>query len=158
MYRKREQWHSFDNWSNTPFHRKHGVCYNSSLLGRSRPSSSVGIATGYALEGPGIESRWGEIFRTCPVRSWGPPRLLYNRYRVFVGVKSGRGVTLTSASLLVPRSWKGRSIPLLPLLAVRPAQSLSACTRVHFNLPYLYCKWTTWSLKMTMIISFGWLK
>jgi hypothetical protein len=29
------------------------------------PGSSVGIATDYGLEGPGIESRWGEIFR-CP--------------------------------------------------------------------------------------------
>jgi hypothetical protein len=26
--------------------------------------SSVGIATRYGLEGPGIESWWGEIFRT----------------------------------------------------------------------------------------------
>ena len=25
--------------------------------------SSVGIATGNGLDGPGIESRWGEIFR-----------------------------------------------------------------------------------------------
>jgi hypothetical protein len=25
--------------------------------------SSVGIATDYGLDGPGIESRWGEIFR-----------------------------------------------------------------------------------------------
>ena len=25
--------------------------------------SSVGIATRYVLDGPGIESRWGEIFR-----------------------------------------------------------------------------------------------
>ena len=38
---------------------------------------------------------WGEIFRTCPDRPWGPPSLLYNGYRVFPGVKSGRGVTLT---------------------------------------------------------------
>ena len=32
--------------------------------------SSVGIATRYGLDGPGIESRWGgdEIFRTCPDR------------------------------------------------------------------------------------------
>ena len=28
------------------------------------PDSVVGIATRYGLEGPGIESRWGEIFRT----------------------------------------------------------------------------------------------
>ena len=27
------------------------------------PSSSVGIATHYGLDGPGIESRWGEILR-----------------------------------------------------------------------------------------------
>jgi hypothetical protein len=42
------------------------------------PSSSVGIATGYGLDGPGIESRWegGEIFRTCPDRPWSPPSLL----------------------------------------------------------------------------------
>jgi hypothetical protein len=31
------------------------------------PGSSVGIATGYGLDGPGIESRWVEIFRTRPV-------------------------------------------------------------------------------------------
>ena len=44
----------------------------------------------------------GEIFRTCLDRPWGPPSLLYNGYRVFPGVKSGRGVTLTPHSLLVP--------------------------------------------------------
>ena len=27
------------------------------------PGSSVGLATDYGLDGPGIESRWGEIFR-----------------------------------------------------------------------------------------------
>ena len=27
------------------------------------PRSSVGIATDYGLDGPGIESRWGEVFR-----------------------------------------------------------------------------------------------
>ena len=62
------------------------------------------IATGYGLDGPGIESRWGEIFRTCPHRPWGPPSLLYNGYRVFPGVKSGQGVTLTPHPLLVPWS------------------------------------------------------
>jgi len=30
--------------------------------------SVVGIATAYGLDGPGIESRWGEIFRTSPDR------------------------------------------------------------------------------------------
>ena len=51
------------------------------------------------------------------------------------GVKIGLGVTLTPHPLLVPWSWKGRAIPLLPLWAVRPVQSLSACTSVHFTLP-----------------------
>ena len=97
------------------------------------PGSSVGIATGYGLDGPGIESRWGEIFHPCPDRPWGPPSLLYNGYRVFPGVKSGRGVTLTPHPLLVPWSRKGRAIPLLPLWAIRPVQSLNACTRVHFT-------------------------
>ena len=54
----------------------------------------------------------------------------------FPGVNSGRGVTLTPHPLLVPWSRKGRAIPLLPLLAVRPVQSLSACTRVHFTFLY----------------------
>jgi len=51
------------------------------------------------------------------------------------GVKSGRGVTLTPQPILVPWSRKSRAIPLLPLWAVRPVQSLSDCTRVHFTLP-----------------------
>ena len=51
--------------------------------------SSVGIATRYGLDGPGIESRWwGEIFRTGPDRPWGPPSLLYIGYRVFTGGKA----------------------------------------------------------------------
>jgi hypothetical protein len=55
-------------------------------LGRD---SSVGIATRYGLEGPGIESRCGrEIFRTRPDRPLGPPSLLYNGYRVFPGGKA----------------------------------------------------------------------
>jgi hypothetical protein len=49
--------------------------------------SSVGIATDYGLDGPVSIPGWGEIFRTCPDRSWGPPSLLYNGYRVFPGSK-----------------------------------------------------------------------
>jgi len=52
------------------------------------PGISVGIATGYGLDGLGIESLWvGEIFRTCPDRLWGPPSLLYDGYRLFPGGK-----------------------------------------------------------------------
>ena len=42
-------------------------------------------------------------------------------------------MTLTPHPLLVPWSRKSRAIPLLPLWAVRPVQSLSACTRVQFS-------------------------
>ena len=41
------------------------------------------LSTAYGLDGTGIESRWGEIFRTGPNRLQGPPSLLYNGYRVF---------------------------------------------------------------------------
>ena len=37
---------------------------------------SVEIASRYGLKGPGIESRWGEIFRTYPDWLRGPPSLL----------------------------------------------------------------------------------
>ena len=51
--------------------------------------SSVGIATGYGLDGPGMGSRWGgEIFRSRSDRPLGPPSLQYNGYRVFPGVKA----------------------------------------------------------------------
>jgi hypothetical protein len=65
--------------------------------------SVVGIATHYGLDAPGIESRWGEIFRTYPDRRRGPSNLLYNGHRVFPGGKCGRGVMLTTHPLLVPR-------------------------------------------------------
>ena len=57
------------------------------LILRSR-DSSVDISTRYELDGPGIESRWGDIYRTRPDRPWGPPSLLYNGYRVFPGGKA----------------------------------------------------------------------
>ena len=88
--------------------------------------------SGYGLEDPGIESRWRRDI-PCPDRPWGPTSLPYNGYRLFPGVKSGRGVTLTSHPLLVPWSWKNKATPLLLLSAVQPVQSLSACTRVQFT-------------------------
>jgi hypothetical protein len=50
--------------------------------------SVVSIATPYRLEGPGIESRWGEIFRTYPDRLRGPPSLLYSGTGSFPWVKA----------------------------------------------------------------------
>ena len=75
------------------------------------------MATGWTVRGsnPG----WGEVSHTCPDRPSDPPSLLYNRYRVFPGVKSGRSVRLTPHPPLVPRSRKSRAISLLPLWVVR---------------------------------------
>jgi len=102
------------------------------------PSSVVGIATGYGLDGPGIESRWKRDFPHLSRLALGPTQPLVQWVPGFSrGVKSGRGVTLTPHPLLVPWSIKGRAIPLLSLLAVRPVQSLSACIRVYFTLPFL---------------------
>jgi hypothetical protein len=97
---------------------------------RSR-DSVVGIATRYGLEGLGIETRWGEIFRTYPDRLRGPPSLLYNGYRVFPGGKVDRDVMLTTHPLLVPRLRKSWAIPPLTLWV------LLGLLRVPFTL-YLY--------------------
>ena len=57
----------------------------------SGPGSSVGIATGYGLDGPWMESRWGRDFPHLSSRSWGPLSLLYNGYRVFPESKERPG-------------------------------------------------------------------
>jgi hypothetical protein len=94
--------------------------------------SVVGVATGYGLDGSGNRIPVGARF-PAPVQT-GPgahPASCTMCTGSFPRVKSGRGVTLTTHPLLVPWSRKGRAIPLLSLWAVRPVQSLSACTRVH---------------------------
>ena len=142
------------------------------------------MATGYGLDGPGIESRWGrdfphlsrrvlgahpasctmgtgsfpgvksgrgvtlmvrgsnpgggEIFRTCPNRSSGSPILLYNGHRVFPRGKERPGRDADPSRLLVPWSRNSRAIPILPLWAVRPAQSLRALQGYSLPLPLLY--------------------
>ena len=57
------------------------------------PDSVVGIATGYRLDGPGIETRWGARF-SAPVQTGpgAPSSLLYNRYRVFPRGKERPGL------------------------------------------------------------------
>jgi hypothetical protein len=61
------------------------------------PGSVVGIATAYELDG---NTGGGEIFRSCPDRPWGTPRLLYNGYRVFPSdkVRPGRDAVPSPSS------------------------------------------------------------
>jgi hypothetical protein len=67
------------------------------------PGSVVGIATGYALDGPGIESRWGARFSAHVQTGLGAhPASCTMATESFPGVKRGRDVTLTSHLLLVP--------------------------------------------------------
>ena len=69
------------------------------------PSSVVGIATGYGLDGPGIESRWGARFSAPVQTGYGAhPASCTMGTGSFPGVKSSRGVTLTPHPLLVPWS------------------------------------------------------
>jgi hypothetical protein len=56
------------------------------LLVLCGPGSSGGIATGYGLDGPGIEYQWGRDFSHTSRR----PSLLYNGYPVFPGGKAAR--------------------------------------------------------------------
>ena len=60
------------------------------------PGSVVGIATGYGLDGPRVESRWEARF-SIPVQT-GPgahPDSCTMGTESFQGVKNGRGVALT---------------------------------------------------------------
>ena len=69
------------------------------------PGSVVGIATAYGLDGPEIESGWGEDFPHLSrpaLRLTQPPVQWVSG--LSPGVRCGRGVTLTSHPLLVPRS------------------------------------------------------
>jgi len=79
--------------------------------------SSVGIATDYGLDGPGIESRWGRDFPPVQTGPGAHPASCTMGTGSFPGVKCGRGMLLTTHPLLAPRSWKGRAIPLPPLWA-----------------------------------------
>jgi hypothetical protein len=76
------------------------ICGDQSVKGG--PGSVVGMATGYGLDGPGIESRGARF--PAPVHT-GPgahPAFCTMGTGSFPGVKSGRGVTPTLTPLLVP--------------------------------------------------------
>ena len=75
--------------------RKEGIIINNNLAPvlRCGPGSSLGIATGYGLDGPGIKSRWGARF-CAPVQTGPgahPASCTMNGYRVFPGSKECPG-------------------------------------------------------------------
>ena len=107
------------------------------LCTKSGPGSVVGIATGYGLDGLGIESRWRRDFPHLSTPSLGPTQPSVQWVPGFSRAKEWQGRDADPSPPSSTWSWKGRAIPLLPLWAVRPVQSLSACTRVHFT--FLLC-------------------
>jgi len=116
--------------------------------------SSVGTATGYGLDGPGIESRWRRDFPHLSSPALGPTQPPVQWVpRLSPGEKRGRCVTLTPHPLLVPWSRKSRAVPALPQWAVRPVQSLSAFTRVHFTLPFTCFRITSTKCHINTVIS-----
>ena len=79
------------------------------------PGSVVCKATGYGLDGPGIESRWGATF-SAPVQTdpGAHSASCTLGTESFPGVKSGRCVTMTPHPFLVPWPRKSRAILLVP--------------------------------------------
>jgi len=115
-----------------------------------RDSSAV-ITTRYGLGGPGIESRRGEIFRIRPDRPWGPPSLLYNRYRIFPGGKATGAWRWPSSAEVKERV--ELYIYLLPLWA------FVACFRVNISFTFISLTRSVpsdyWNLFFTFSESFG---
>jgi hypothetical protein len=71
----------------------------------SGPGSVVGIATGYGLDGAGIESRWGRDFLHLSRPALGPTHFPVQWVLgLSPGIKIGWGVTLTPHLILVPSS------------------------------------------------------
>ena len=80
------------------------------------PGSSVGITTELRAGRSGSNPGGDDIFRPS-IPALGPTQPPDNGYRVFLGVKCGRGVLLSTHSLLVPWPWKSKAIPLPTLWA-----------------------------------------
>ena len=88
-------------------------------------------------------SWWGRDFPPVQTGPGAHPASCTMGTGSFPGVKCGRGVLLTTHPLLVPRSWKGRAIPLPPLWA-----TTGPVTRLLYFLL---------SVIMTLKSSLGWL-
>jgi hypothetical protein len=65
----------------------------------------------YGLDGPGIESRWGEFFPSVQTDPGAHPAACTMGTGSLPGLKYGRAVLLTTHPFLLPWSWKSRAIP-----------------------------------------------
>ena len=97
----------YSDWATGPINIYHPVnistvimlCVFLSAISAHGRVSSVGIATRYGLDGPRIESRGDESFRTLPDRPWGHPSSYTMGTGFCTGVKRpGRGVDHPSST------------------------------------------------------------
>ena len=102
------------------------------------PGSVVGIATGYGLDGPGIESRWGGARFSAPAQTG----LLYNGYRVFPEGKKRPGRDADPSppsSAVVKKGYSYTSSPPMGRTACTEPQCLyNGALYLFFNLYRLY--------------------
>jgi hypothetical protein len=98
------------------------------------PCSVFGIATGYGLGGPGIESQWRREFPHLSKPALGPTQPPIR----WVPGKERPGRDADSSLRSSAVGHVRVELPLLSLWAVWPVQNLSACTKVHFTLPFSY--------------------
>ena len=86
----------------TTIHTHKGITYALKFL--RQPGSVVGIATGYGLDGPGIESRWGRDFPHLSRRFLGPIQPPVQRVPGLFRCKERPGSDADPSPLLEPWS------------------------------------------------------
>ena len=98
-------------------------------LSQCWPGSSVGIATDYGLDSPGIESRWGRDFTPVQTGPGAHPASCTMGTQSFPGVKCGLGVLLTTT----PFQCRGHG--RVQLYLYPPSGPHRACNRITLPLP-----------------------
>ena len=109
-------------------------------MGRVAQSVSR-LVTGWTVRGSNPNG--GEIFRTCPDRSWGPPTFLYNGYRVFPGGKKrpGRDAEPSPSSSAVNHERVELYLysPYGPYGLYRASVPVQGCTLLYYKVSCFSC-------------------